>query len=359
MKYTVIAFTQNGLRLGERIYRFLSSGENQIRLFVKSKYVTIPSESHAKQVTETLSQWAEKWIPGCDGVIFVGASGIAVRTMAPFVKDKRTDPAVVVLDEKGRFSISLLSGHLGGANELAGQLGEAVGAIPVITTATDVNRQFAVDVFAKKNGLLISDMKLAKEVSALILQGKVLYAGMGKGWMKPASERILKELAGVFQFVEQGEKSPDGRQGTFWIQTGENQILHLIPQNMILGIGCRKGTACEAIEQLVLQVLEENGIFREAVKKVCSIDLKKEEQGLLAFCEKWKVPFVTYSSQALQQTEGVFTPSKFVSQVTGVDNICERSAVLGSSQGELLVKKQAGGGVTAACAVEDWSVDFE
>ena len=107
-----------------------------------------------------------------DALLFIGATGIAVRSIAPFVADKRKDPAVVVMDEKGIFAISLLSGHIGGANELAGKLANLTGAIPVITTATDVNGRFAVDVFAKKQKLWIADMKAAKRVSADVLDEK-------------------------------------------------------------------------------------------------------------------------------------------------------------------------------------------
>lgn len=353
MKLAIIAFTENGLALEERLESLLKEQGHQLRLFFKSKYVSVPEGGAVCQVSESLSAWAGQWIPAQDGVIFIGATGIAVRTMAPFVKSKRTDPAVVVLDEKGQFAISLLSGHLGGANELTSQIAERIGAIPVITTATDVNKHFAVDVFAKKQQLWISEMKLAKEVSALVLKEKKLPAGGGSGYVKKASDKIVPEL----EFCE--KDSPDGKIGTFWIQIEKDRVLHLVPKKMTLGIGCRRGTPCSAIEAQVEKMLDEYGIFPQGILRAASIDLKKEEPGLLEFCEKWKLPLVTYSGEELQKVEGTFTPSSFVSQITGVDNVCERSAVLASNQGTLLVKKQAQNGVTVACAIEDWSVDFE
>lgn len=353
MKLILIAFTRNGWELEKRLQMTASKHGFETKAFLKSKYVKAPDNGDIIQVEESLSQWAEEWIPDAGGVIFIGASGIAVRTIAPFVKSKKTDPAVLVLDEKGSFVIPLLSGHLGGANELACWLAGEIGAIPVITTATDVNHHFAVDVFARKNHLAISDMRLAKEVSALVLQDIRLNAGAGQGYFENENQKVFPEL--LFSKAT----SPDGRQATFWIQLPDQQVLHLIPKTITLGIGCKKGMPEKVIEEQVRLVLGQHRIFPQAVRQAASIDLKKEEPGLKAFCEKWQLPLLTYTGDELGQLEGEFTPSTFVNRITGVDNVCERSACLASGHGTLLVKKQAGNGVTVACAVEDWSVDFE
>lgn len=351
----MIAFTRNGLELEQRLETAALARGFETEMFLKSKYAEIPPESRVLRVEESLSRWAEKAVPGAECIIFVGAAGIAVRTIAPFVKSKKTDPAVLVLDEKGTFVISLLSGHLGGANELAEWIAGEIGAIPVITTATDVNHHFAVDVFAKKNHLWISDMRLAKEVSALVLQNVRLRAGAGIGYCPKEGQKVFPEL--IFQ--EGAGQSPDGREGTFWIRISDDEVLHLVPKKITLGIGCKKGTSEETIEKQVLRVLKEQGIFMQAIRQTASIDLKKDEPGLKKFCEKWKLPLLTYTGEELSRVEGEFTPSVFVSKITGVDNVCERSACLASGQGKLIVKKQAANGVTVACAVEDWSVDFE
>lgn len=350
MKLAIIAFTANGLALTFRIEQAAARMGHESKAYLKSKYTGVPEGSCVIQVEEKLSVWAEEVIPAVDGVIFVGATGIAVRTIAPFVKSKKTDPAVVVLDEKGSFVISLLSGHLGGANRLTEDLARELHAVPVITTATDVNHRFAVDVFAKNNGMTITDMRLAKEVSALILQDVPLKMGCGAGYQeKPASKRMP-----VCQ-----QDAPDGIRATFWIQLPDGEVLHLVPENITLGIGCKKGTSAEQIEGKVRQVLKEQGILPAAIRQAASIDLKKNEAGLLGFCEKWKLPFLTYTGEELGKLDGDFTPSAFVSSITGVDNVCERSAYLASGRGILLVRKQAGDGITVACAVKDWSVDFE
>lgn len=354
MKLAVIGFTLNGLNLEKKLRPVLKEAGHQVQFFIKSKYIE-PKETDEEVaiVSDSLKEWARKWIPKEDGILFIGAAGIAVRTMVPFVESKRTDPAVLVLDEKGQFVISLLSGHLGGANELAEYIAEKIGAVPVITTATDVNQKFAVDVFAKKNHLWISDMRLAKEVSARILRGERLKAGVGAGYREGRHAAPYKEL------LFEKKDSPDGVRGTFWIQAEEGQILHLIPKNKILGVGCRKGTSLDHIERTVKEVLEENKISLFSIRKMASIDLKKEEPGLAEFSQKWKLPFETFTSEQLRKVEGDFSSSTFVSKITGVDNVCERSAVLGSKGGVLMIKKQARDGVTIACAQEEWSVEFE
>lgn len=352
MNIAVIGFTQNGLKLEKKLKPILEKLGHEARFFVKSKYIEKVSPGE-ELVNDSLQEWGEKWIPGQEGIIFIGAAGIAVRTMAPYVKSKRTDPAVVVIDEKGQFVISLLSGHLGGANQLTEEIAEHLAAIPVITTATDVNHKFAVDVFAKKNHLWISDMTLAKEVSARILRGERLTAGMGTGFRK--GEKIFN----CPELILEERDSPDGRKGSFWIQVEEGKILHLFPQNLVLGVGCRRGITEEKIEETVKKVLDKYEINSHRIKKITSIDLKKEEPGLVAAAKHWKLPFETFSSEELQKTEGEFSCSAFVNQITGVDNVCERSAVLGSRGGVLLIKKQAREGVTVACALEEWSVEGE
>ena len=178
MKKTgIIAFTEHGCVLGEKLLRDLQKQDQEIYGFVKSKYVDLPERHSFQKVTGTLREWAEEWIPKLDGIVFFSATGIAVRTIAPFVVSKKTDPAVVVIDEQGNYAISLLSGHLGGANELAKFAAESIGAVPVITTGTDVNHTFAVDVFARKNNLVIADMRLAKEMAALLIRGKYDHLG--------------------------------------------------------------------------------------------------------------------------------------------------------------------------------------
>ncbi len=375
MKTAVIAFTGAGMLLAEKIGSVLEHEGCETELYLKSRYAAPAKDSRIRPVSEKLASWAARVIPRMDAVVFVGASGIAVRTMAPFVKSKKTDPAVLVLDEAGNFCISLLSGHLGGANELCRLLAGALDACPVITTATDVNRRFAVDVFAKKNGMEISDMQLAKEVSARLLAGEEILVEAGVGFAgdleTPLPRGLIWKKSGKPAREKDPAKEPEKAEEEGAEQPGKNPpfydlrfllpgsgVLRLTPKNMVLGIGCRKGTDCAAIETAVRRVLKENDIPPYAAAMAASIDLKKDEPGLLTFCRNQNLPFVTYPAGELAGVPGQFTASSFVGSVTGVDNVCERSAVLASGGGRLAVKKYASDGVTVACAVKDWSVDF-
>ena len=279
-----------------------------------------------------------------DALIFVGACGIAVREIAPYVKSKKTDPAVVCIDEAGQFVIPLLSGHIGGANALAEKLAEKLDATAVVTTATDVRGKFSVDAWAARHGCAISDMGLAKVVSAAILEEDIPLCSQ---FPLPAP---LPE--GTFA----GESGPLGVFIGWRTKAHFARTLRLIPRVLRVGIGCRRGISAEAVVRAVQAVFAENGLDTAAIRGVCSIDLKQDEPGLLAACEKNNWPVHFYTAQQLRDVAGDFTPSDFVRSVTGVDNVCERAALLDAEK--LIVQKTARDGVTVAVAAEHWEVRF-
>ncbi|WP_207729702.1 MULTISPECIES: cobalamin biosynthesis protein [Clostridium] len=295
-----------------------------------------------------LKDWTEEHFHKKEAIIFIGAIGIAVRAIAPFVNSKTTDPAIVVIDELGKFTIPILSGHIGGANSLTEKILRILDSTPVITTATDINDKFSVDVFAKKENLYINDMTMAKKISSEVLDNVDIglvsdYKIEGK---LPKELKIL-ENGEIGVCISVQEKRP-------FINT-----LNLIPKILTLGIGCRRDTSIDKIENLVMKVLNENNILINAVKNIASIDLKKDEKGLIDFAEKYGFKFVTYTADELKRLEGNFSESAFVKSITGVSNVCERAATLGSNNGKLIINKRAENGVTVAIAEEDWSVSFE
>ena len=335
---------------------------------------------------------AEEIISRCfqerSGIIFFCAMGIAVRQISSFIQSKQTDSAVLVMDEMGKFVIPVLSGHMGGANELAAVCAEFTGAVPVITTATDLHGRFAVDVFAVKNHLLIDNMKLAKEVSASILHAQTIPVYLEECYAKEKPDRtelmlISREIhregmsgsrgmTGENQCIvrrteERAEKpaenGPDMRERKLGIlispycRSKGAELLHLIPKQIILGVGCRKGIATEAIESAVFAVLEEYQIDRRALCRICTIDRKKEEPGLVAFCRRQGIPMQTFGREELALQEGEFTGSAFVYETAGVDNVCERSAMAGGGE-RLIVRKQKRDGVTVAAAACRMGLDF-
>ncbi len=279
-----------------------------------------------------------------EALIFVGACGIAVREIAPYVKSKKTDPAVLCIDEAGRFVIPLLSGHIGGANALARALAEKLHATAVVTTATDVRGRFSVDDWAARQGCAISDMGLAKAVSAAILEGDVpLCSHLPLPETLPAGTLAACE-GDLGIFIGWRREAPFAR------------TLRLTPRVLRVGIGCRRGTSAPSVEAAVAAVFAENGLDPAAIRGVYSIDLKRDEPGLLAACEKNRWPVHFYTAPELAAAEGDFTASGFVQSVTGVDNVCERAALLGAR--ELIVRKTARDGVTVAVAAEAWEVRF-
>lgn len=357
MKLALISFTGRGSRLCRSLSEALEMQGYCCEAYAMKKYA---ESNRLIPLTKPLQEWTGEMFAKCDAICFIGASGIAVRSIAPFVRDKTKDPAVVVMDEKGIFAISLLSGHLGGANDLAGVLANLTGAIPVITTATDVNGRFAVDVFAKKNRLYIDNMTYAKEISADVLDEKPV--GFYSDF--PVLDQIPEEIIPVTK--EQVFKGTAGIAVTLHEEIMPfKHTLHLIPRVLTVGIGCRRGTDAADIEKAVLESCSAAGISVHGIEQITSIDLKSEEPGIISFCEKYKIPFITYSKEELSEVRGTFTESEFVKEITGVSNVCERSAVLGSLSGRLIQKKRAAKdsekalGITTAIALREWSVEFE
>ncbi|MDD7651030.1 MAG: cobalamin biosynthesis protein [Candidatus Faecousia sp.] len=326
MNCAVIAFTRRGAALGHRLAEAWGAP-----LCVPPRL----AEELGERAYDSLEAWtAEAW-GSREALVFVGACGIAVRAIAPHVRDKFTDPAVIALDEGGSWAIALLSGHVGGANALARQAAALTGGQAVVTTATDVNGLFAVDVWARERNLAIGDRVLAKEVSAAILEGETV------GFVSdfPTEGALPKGLTwGPRRLTIRVTDREDREPG----------VLRLIPGTLILGLGCRRGKSAGELEAAVEEALGKGGLDPRAVGCTASIDLKKDEPGLLEFCRARKLPLRTYSAQALEALPGEFTHSDLVRKVTGVDNVCERAAVL--TGGDLVLPKQAGNGVTVAVA---------
>lgn len=288
----------------------------------------------------------------CDAIIFVGATGIAVRAIAPFICGKAVDPAVLVIDEAGRYVISLLSGHLGGANALARTAASLIEAEPIITTATDAESAFAVDTFAKENGFLLTDLRKAKEVSAKVLRGEKLriYSDIPMERLVQRPARHEAELVSA-QDIDRADIVISYRTKLLNQATG----LRLIAKRVHVGLGARKGVTQAEVAAAVATCLEDAGIDPRAVVALASIDLKKQEAGILAYSYECGVPFVTYTAEELRTVEGAFAGSSFVQSVTGVANVCERAAAYAagrSGHAEVLVHKTIHGNVTTAVAVE-------
>ena len=336
MSGAVFAFTERGKSTAKRVA--VALGGN-MEMFAPARLAGDGFAAYAGSLPEFVGTVFDR-----DALIFVGAAGIAVRAVAPHAASKRSDPAVICMDEAGCFVIPLLSGHIGGANALARSLAAALGATAVITTATDVNGRFSVDTWATERGFIITSMELAKQVSAEIL---------------------IREIP-IFSDALRPESLPDG---LVWADSGElgicvsvrdlkpfNNTLLLVPRALRLGLGCRRGTSAEAVEAAIRQALKANDLRMEAVKDAASIDVKADEPGLISCCKDHGWPLAFYSAQQLKAVPGSFTKSTFVQNTVGVDNVCERAAA--ACGGSLIVKKTALDGVTVAVAETEWGIEF-
>lgn len=406
-KIGIACFTQRGAALADSLAREYC-GRYEILHYEKN-----------------LRQWCRDCFEQAEGIIFIGACGIAVRTVAPFLKSKTTDPAVVVIDEAGQYVISLLSGHIGGANEFALDIARRIGAMPVITTASDVNGKLAVDVFAKKNGLVIGSMYDAKQIAAAILreervgvyctggiEGEIppeltllsppnTYASnlpeQGRNVLSvcggqntdaadlPDQERTALSVCGgrntdaadlpdqgrntllpcggekkVDHIVWISEQIPQHALADQYLARADGTVLHLIPKAVVLGLGCRRGKEEAELKSAVDRVLAKAGVPACALSCASSIDLKRDEAGIHALCRTLGIPFETWTADELSAAQGDFQASEFVRRTTGVDNVCERAALLAAGAGgRLISRKYAENGVTAALAVREWRVRFE
>ena len=333
----LIAFTQKGCLLALDVARGLSKAPD----YAAATYAVYGPNRFAAdlgiEAYESLEDWTAAQFASADALVYIGASGIAVRAIAPHVRDKFTDPAVVSIDEAGRFAVPLLSGHVGGANELARTIAAITGGQAAISTATDVNNLFAVDEWAMRNGFSILERDVARGISAALLDGQAVgfRSDFELDWELPNG---VTEGDADLGFVV----SLDDTARPF------SRTLHLVPRAVTIGVGCRKGTAAETLRAAVFDALHEAHVSPLAVSTLASIDVKKDEPAIhaLARSEGWDLRF--YTAEELAAVPGEFSSSEFVERTVGVGNVCERAAC--AEGGKLLMGKQAGDGVTVALA---------
>ena len=318
MQVRIICFTDRGLALGNKIAESIPQHRTEI-------------------VTKgtPLSLICSAAFMNREALCFIGAMGIAVRSIAPYLKDKLTDPPVIVIDESGRHVIPVLSGHVGGANELSCDIAAAIGAEPVLTTATDVSRAFSADLFAGENSLRIVNRDGIAKVASSSLEGKPVTICI-KDYPPQDHVSVL--------ITDDCGNAP--------AETWKNLAdIVLCPRKYAVGIGCRKGKSFEEIRDFAEEVLSMHGIDPADIGAIATIDIKKEEAGLIRLSEYWRVPLITFDSSVLAKVEGEFDSSERVMAAVGVDNVCERSAAAAAGINyKLVVKKTAQNGMTIAVA---------
>ncbi len=344
MKLSVISFTENGKQLSESIVKLLEK-ELEIKLYTKCEAgIKDDIYSDILFLKKSVGDWAKERMQEQNALLFIGACGIAVRAVAPHLTDKLHDVPVLVMDEKGKYVIPILSGHMGGANDLANHIAKKTGAVPVITTATDLNKKFAVDLFAKRNNLYIANKDGIVKVSSKVLAGKEITICIETG------HEITCEETGVRIVPYPPDRFVDV------VVTSKDDVfdtsLLLKPREYVIGIGCKKGKKANEIDKFISKTINEMGISIMQIFALSSISQKSDEQGIIEWCRTEGIPFFTYTAEELQEVNGTFTKSVFVKNQVGVDNVCERAAVKACGEGgKLICPKVAENGMTIAIAM--------
>jgi cobalt-precorrin 5A hydrolase len=345
MHIAIIAITRNGARIGAELH----AGIPKSRLFVIEKHATGDAHPFSAGVQALVDGlWADY-----GGFIFIMATGIVVRTIAPLLQAKDRDPAVVVLDDAGRFAVSLLSGHIGGANALAKSCAELIGSIPVITTATDVNDLPSFDMLAKESGWLIEDLTQVKVLNALLLEGKEI-AVVDHG---SAVRRYCAGKGNLSFHEDFAAALGSGASGQLFVtnrtipprQVSE-RLLVLRPVNLCLGIGCNRGTSAAEITSVVREQLELLSLSFRSVKYIATAQAKGDEAGLLEFAETSGIPVLLYESDQLNGVDAPSPASDHAMAAIGARGVAEPAALLASGGGRLLLAKVKSGNVTLAIA---------
>jgi cobalt-precorrin 5A hydrolase len=347
----IITITRQGFDLAKRLGEVLPGA----RLYVSQKYVENPTQGIIPfdgNMKNLLTEVFQKY----EGFIFIMAAGIVVRIIAPYIQDKKYDPAIVVMDLKGKFAISLLSGHLGGANELANLIAEKTGAIPVITTGTDTMGTIAPDMIAKEIGGEMEDFGPLKYVSGALVDGERVAVANLSGVKAKSLEGELKK--NVILCRSMGEILDVPCKAAILIthellpeEVQKSLPVHVVirPKVLAVGLGCNRGTALEEFEEGVFSILKQHHLSEKSVKTLATAELKRDEEGLLKFADKHGLPIRFWSKEELEAVQ-IPNPSETVSKFVGVRGVAEPSAILAANGGKLIVEKVKHGNLTMAVA---------
>lgn len=337
-KLAVLALTNHGITLARRLKGLWEQAD--LPIYVPEQKVAAGLQSFPQG---SFGAGFKELFQSYDGLICIMATGIVVRHLAPVLVDKREDPAVLVIDERGDHVISLLSGHLGGANQLTREVAALLDSDPVITTATDVQGVAAIDTLAQDLEGWYPDFKqttkwinglLADQRPVGLLQDTPLVKDL-RGFTEITR---MDRLADFDAVILVSEKPP---------QVTSDRLVQVVPRRYILGIGAKKDTPFATIKEEYLRFCQAQALHPYSIKQIVSIDLKKDEAGIKALAHWLEVPFDTYSAAELATVADKYPQSEFVRKTTGVGAVSQAAADLASG-GQVVSDRYAHRGVTFA-----------
>jgi cobalt-precorrin 5A hydrolase len=348
-KIAIWVITPNGVKIARQIAKLLPDVDAHMSGRLNEAAIEkLTFDKLSEEMVEKFNKYS--------GHIFIMSTGIVVRVIAPLIQNKTEDPAVVVIDDQGQHAISLLSGHLGGANALTLQVAEIIGARPVITTATDVNRRPAIDVLAKEKNMVIENPRAIKIVNMALLTDQKIY-------VHDHFALLQDEIPNAIQLAEEVLIKTDSARTRFPLDdhtaaifVGYKQIelppnvLILRPATLVAGIGCNRNTPMQEIKDLLDEVLKKNNLASACLNRIATIDLKADEPGMVELAKDLNLPIEFFSREELNSVKDIQTPSTMVERHVGVKSVCEAAAILASRTGTLIVAKQTTPNVTVAIA---------
>ena len=348
--YAIVAITKHGVEMARDLNQKFPGTD----LYYMSKFARGDEEARGIQLfSNSVRMLFPALWPAYKGLIIIISLGAVVRMIAPLLEDKKKDPGVVVIDDRGENVISVLSGHLGGANELTHEVAAVMGARAIITTASDVQKTIPVDLFGRRFGWeWDSDEKLTPVSASVVNEEQVAVvneSGERDWWMHdapmPPSIKEYPSIAAAQAASPQAALVVSHRLLTPAEQTIlDNGVLYR-PKVIVLGMGCNRGTSADEIEAVIKETLDELQFSIKSVKALATIELKKDEEGLIAVCEKYGWPFVYYSPEQLNQVE-ISDPSDTVFKFTGAYGVSEPAAKLYAGVSELVLTKKKSGNAT-------------
>jgi cobalt-precorrin 5A hydrolase len=351
----IFAVTRQGVETAAKIRDILDKKKINCRIFAPEKYAQKGVVSMDKKLGEAVSEVFGE----VDAIVAVMAAGIIVRTVAPLLKSKMTDPAVVCVDTSGRFVVSLVSGHFGGANELAKLIADGLGAVPVITTASDVMGKQSVDELARALHCRIVNPESLVAVNSALVNGEELVLVLA-GNVKIPMDKIRDYEVRTAENMEQAMEIVDGFDAGVIIANEEilwdeltRPVTILKPKTIAVGIGSRKSVAEDDIVDVVNGALKEVNIPLERVDRLATVDIKKDSQSMLSAAERLglNLEFISIEDLCSLRHEDLSPDSELVKKKIGVGGVCERAALItAGKKAKLILKKTKAKGVTVAVA---------